>query len=193
MLYGLMAKNSPEFETSKIGRPRKNETIRERQINIYLKNLVQKEEWKKQAAEDEMSLSSWIQYRVEDSLSQNGDGPRYSRRLLIDRNEQLEKSNRALEQDLEVMTKAYQALDRELKTFRLKPFMDPVYQGYRELHRKLVATFRENQRISYDDLFSVLGLDPTDIESAKAVSSQIDVLLDYGVIEQDLRCWRWIR
>ncbi len=188
-----MEKNNPKKKKSTVGRPRKNETIRERQINIYLKSLVQKEEWRKQASEDHMSLSSWVQYRVEDSLSQNGDGPRYSRRHLIDRNEQLEKSNRALEQDLDVMTKAYQALDRELKTLRIKPFMDPVYQGYRELHRKLVATFREKKRVSYNDLVSVLGINPTDIESLKAVSHQINVLLDCGVLEQDLRYWWWVQ
>ena len=188
-----MEKNNPKKKKSTVGRPRKKETIRERQINIYLKSLVQKEEWRKQASEDKMSLSSWIQYRVEDSLSQNGDGPRYSRKHLIDRNEHLEKSNRALEQDLDVMTKAYQALDRELKTLRVKPFMDPVYQGYRELHRKLVATFREKKRVSYNDLVSVLGINPTDIESLKAVSHQINVLLDCGVLEQDLRYWWWVQ
>ena len=193
MIYPLMEKNDPKKKKSTVGRPRKNETIRERQINIYLKSLVQKEEWRKQASEDKMSLSSWIQYRVEDSLSQNGDGPRYSRKHLIDRNEHLEKSNRALEQDLDVMTKAYQALDRELKTLRVKPFMDPVYQGYRELHRKLVATFREKKRVSYNDLVSVLGINPTDIESLKAVSHQINVLLDCGVLEQDLRYWWWVQ
>lgn len=185
--------NGPKMKKPNVGRPRKIETIRQRQVNLYLQSMVQKEEWKQLASQEHMSLSSWVQYWVEDSLSKNGDGPRYSRKHLIDRNEHLEKSNRALEQELDVMTKAYQALDRELKTIRIKPFMDPVYQGFRELFRKMVATFREKKRVSYDDLFSSLGLNPSDIESVKAVSYQIDILVNCGVLEQDLRCWRWVK
>lgn len=188
-----MEKNSPKKGKGRVGRPRKSETTAKRQVNIYLQSMVQKEEWTQLASDEHMSLSNWIKYRVEDSLSMNGDGPRYSRKHLIDRNADLEKTNRALEQDLEIKSKAYEALDGELKTIRVRPFMDPVYQGYRELHRKLVATFREKKRVSYADLYSLLGIHPTDIDTIKAVSNQIEILLNCGVIEQDLRYWRWIQ
>lgn len=188
-----MKKNSTEKEKTNVGRPRKSETTAKRQVNIYMQDIVQKEEWKQLASEENMSLSNWIKYRVEDSLNKNGDGPRYSRKHLIDRNAELEKVNRAMEQELEIKTNAYGALDRELKTLRVKPFLDPVYQGYRELHRKLVVIFREKKKVSYDELFSLLDINPTDIETAKAVSNQIDILIDYGVLEQDLRCWRWVK
>ena len=166
----------------RVGRPRKSETTAKRQVNIYLQSMVQKEEWKELASDEHMSLSNRIKYRVEDSLNMNGDGPRYSRKHLIDRNADLEKKYRAMEHEFEIKSKAYEALDRELKILRLTPFMDPVYQGYRELHRKLVATFREKKRVSYGDLFSLLGIHPTDIDTIKAVSNQIENLLNCGVL-----------
>lgn len=187
-----MESNGPKTSAKKVGRPKKSESTSKRQINVYLPSMVMVEEWRTLALESGVSLSRWVQEHIESSLQQNGEGPRYSRRDLIDRNLVLEEENQKLHQEMAIKSKAYEALDRELQQLRTKPFLDSVYQGYRLLKRELVKTFRERKKISYDELLPVLHVNPRDMDSIKAVNAQIDILLDLGIIEQDLRGWRWI-
>ncbi len=183
----------PDSNVKKIGRPKKSETTVKRQINVYLPNMVMVEEWKNLAKQSDISLSRWVQEHVETSIQRNGEGSRYSRKDLIDRNMELEKENRNLMQENEMKSKAYEALDRELQNLRTKPFLDPAYQGFRFMNRELVKTFRERKKIGYDELLSILKVNPMEIENVKAINNLIEILVNMGILEQDLRGWRWIK
>ncbi len=186
-----MNKNAPEPQKRSLGRPRKSETIKERTVSVYLPDKLMLNEWKKVATDHQLSLSRFIIERIEESLKQNGDGERYTRRDLIERNQQLEQENGGLRKELELKTKVYEALDRENKNLRSQPWLNPSVEGNLQFSKELISLFKNRKRVLYDDLLPALGIKPTEIDSVKAVNNQLVVLTGYGLITQDLKGWRW--
>jgi len=149
-------------------------------------------EWQKVAAEHKMSLSRFIIERVEETLKEHGDGERYTRRDIIGRNQKLERENGALRKELELKTKVYEALDQENKNLRNQPWLDPVHQGKRQFGRELITLLNQRKRITFNELLPALGIKPTEMESMKAINNQITILIGYGLIQQDLKGWKWL-
>ncbi len=149
-------------------------------------------EWKALAKESGQSMSKFVIERVEEVLRKNGEGARYSRKDLIDRSLELERVNKELRKELGIKTKAYEALERELQTLRVQPFLNPVAEGFRQLNKNLVDLFRTRKRVSYDELLPAMGIRPTEIDMVKGINNQIEVLTQYGLIKPDIRGWRWI-
>jgi len=187
-----MNENDDEPKKRSRGRPRKSETIKERTVSVYLPDKDMLNEWKKVAADHELSLSRFIIERIEESFKQNGDGERYTRRDLIERNQQLERENGGLRKELELKTKVYEALDRENKNLRNQPWLNPSAHENLQFSKELIALFRERKRVFFDDLLPALGIKPTEVDSVKAVNNQLAVLAGYGLITQDLKGWRWV-
>jgi len=175
-----------------VGRPRKTETIKERSIYVYLPSKVMVAEWKSLAKENRQSISRFVLERVEGSLRSNGEGARYSRKDLIDRNQTLEEENRALRRDLEIKSKAYGALEKELQVLRIQPFLNPLIESVREIHQDMVKLFRTRKRVKYDELLPGLGVKPTELEVVKGINNQIEVLTKFGLIKPDMHGWRWV-
>ena len=149
-------------------------------------------EWKSLAKEHGQSISKFVMERVEDSLRQNGEGPRHTRKELIDRTFDLEKEVKQLREDLDMKSRAYRALEDELQMLRIQPFLTPVTQGMKEINNIVVQLFMKKKRINYDELLSVLGIKPTEMELVKGVNNQIEVLTHYGLVKPDLKGWRWL-
>ena len=187
-----MEQNTDRSNKRSPGRPRKSETIKERTVNVYVPDKYMLNEWKKVASEHKMSLSRFIIERIEESLKQQGDGERYTRRDLIERNQQLERENGALRKELELKTKVYEALDRENKNLRSQPWLNPSGQENLQFNRELITLFRTRKRVLFDDLLPALGIKPTEMDSVKAINNQLSVLTGYSLITQDLKGWRWI-
>ena len=187
-----MDQNTQEPQKRSRGRSRKSETIKERTVNVYLPDMYLLKEWKKVAAEHKMSLSRFIIERVEDSLKEQGEGDRYTRRDLIERNQKLERENGSLRKELELKTKVYEALDQENKSLRNQPWLDPSHQGFRQFGRQLITLIHQRKRIAFDELLPALGIKPMEMESMKAINHQLTVLTEYGLIQQDLKGWKWL-
>ena len=187
-----MNKNADEPKKRSPGRPRKSETIKERTVSVYLPDKYMLTEWKKVAKEHDRSLSRFIIERIEESFKENGDGERYTRRDLIERNQQLERENGSLRKELELKTKVYEALDRELKAMRNDQWLNPTQEGRYKFSRELIILFRSRKKVSFDELLPALAIIPTDVDSIKAITNQIEVLTQFGLIKQDLKGWRWI-
>lgn len=176
-----------------VGRPRKSETYVKRSIRVYLPDMAMVGEWKALAKENKQSISKFVIERVEDSIRNNGEGARHSRKDLIDRNINLEQINRELRKDMEIKTKAYEALENELQTLRVQPFLNPMAEGMRRLSKDLIELFTTRKRVSYDELLPALGIKPMDIELVKGINTQIEALTHYGLIKSDLKGWRWLK
>jgi len=187
-----MKENTKEQKKRSPGRPRKSETIKERTVNVYLPEKYMLKEWQKVAAEHKKSLSGFIIERVEESLREQGEGERYTRRDLILRNQKLERENGALRKELELKTKVYEAIDQENKSLRNQPWLDPAHQGYRHFGRELITLLHQRKRISFNELLPALGINPTEMESMKAINNQLTALTEYGLIQQDLKGWKWL-
>ena len=179
-------------EKRPVGRLRKSETYVKRSIRVYLPDMPMVYEWKALAKENNQSISKFVIERVEDSIRNNGDGARHSRKDLIDRIMNLEEINREQRKDLEIKTKAYEALENELQTLRVQPFLNPMAEGRRKLSKDLIDLFRTRKKVSYDELLPALGIKPMDIDLVKGINAQIEALTHYGLIQSDLKGWRWI-
>ncbi len=176
----------------KPGRPKKEASINSRTMNVYLPTLEMKEEWKAVAKAHNQSFSKFIIERVEESMIQNGEGPRHTRKELIDRNRQMERENEMLRKDLEIKTMAYDVLDRELKNLRSQPFINPAKAGLRKMSVDLVKILRQRKRLDYNELLPTLKIKPTEQDLVSAVNHQIELLTDFGIIKTDTRGWKWI-
>ena len=183
---------SSEQEKRGVGRPKKPTTFVQRSIKVILPNMVMMEEWRRIASESDMSLSKFILHHVEDSLRNNGEGEKYSRKDLVDRNIELEHLVLDLQRDVVMKTMAFDALDSELRLLRLKPFMAGSTFGKRELGKELVTLFRSRKHILYDELLSLMGAQPSESDIIKGITNQIEALIRYGLIQQDMKGWRWI-
>ena len=176
----------------KPGRPKKAVSINARTMNVYMPTLEMKDEWKAVAQTNNQSISKFIIERVEDSMRQNGEGPRHTRKELIDRNHDLERENEMLRKDLEIKSMAFNALDRELKVLRSQPFLNPIEESHRQLSQNLIGLIRNKKRVNYDDLLPMLKIKPTEQELVKAINHQIELLTHFGIIKSDLKGWKWI-
>lgn len=179
-------------QTQSVGRPRKKETIKEQSIYVYLPDKLMVEEWKSLAMENDQSISRFVMERVEDSLRKNGEGSRFSRKDLLDRVQQLEKENIEYKKEHDVKSRAYDAIEKEVQTLRVSPFLDPINKGFKQVGNDLVSLLRTRKRLGYDELLPALGIKPTEIELVKGVNNQIEVLVQYGLVQVDLRGWRWV-
>ena len=190
----MESKLTPENEKAKnVGRPRKASTIKQRQINVYLPDMVMVKEWKQLAKDRNLSISKFVIARVEDSLKEHGEGPRFSRHDMMDRLHRLERENQNLQNDLEMKTKAYNLVDIELKEMRNRPFLTPLDEGAREISRKLISLIRNRGRLEYDELLPALDINPTQIDLIKSVTTQLEHLVHAGVVKQDIKGWGWIQ
>jgi hypothetical protein len=187
-----MEQNADQPQKRSRGRPRKSETIKERTVSVYLPDKLMLTEWKRVASEKGIPLSRFIVQGIEESLKENGDGERYTRRDIIERNQELERENGALRKEVEIKTKAFEALDRELQNLRDQPWLNPSVDASSKFNQELIKLLRSKRRIYFDDLLPSLGVKPTEIDSVKAINNQIGVLIGYGIIIQDLKGWRWI-
>jgi len=130
---------------------------------------------------------------VENSLRQE-EGPGYKPRADLLREvsktrEELgeeRKKNRRL--DLVV-----EKLEKELRRYRVKPFLDEDFAGVRVFQKELVEGLREEGILRNEQILYRLGVDPTEQEAIKGISRQLEILAEYGLVQYTLKGWRWIR
>ena len=183
---------TPEYINMGPGRPRKTATIRKRTIRVYLPTMQMVDEWKSLAKEHHQSISKFVIERVEDVLRRDGEGPRHTRKELLDRTFDLESEMKILRADLHLKSRAYQALELELQMLRIQPYQNPIAQGMKKIHSDLVQMFIKKKRVKYDELLPELGIKPTDIELVQGINNQIEILTTFGLLEPDLAGWRWL-
>ena len=96
---------------------------------------------------------------------------------------QLRSENRLLH-------KLVENLDKELKRYRAKPFLDDAYVGVRQFDKNLIELLRGGGILSDEEILSSLNIDPADTDFVKAASKQIEALEAYGLVEFTGKGWR---
>ena len=173
------------------GRQKKSTSYIQRSVRVILPNMVRANEWKQLAKDSNLSMSKFIIKHVEESLERNGTDPQSSRRELVHQILDLQWEIRKLNQELEIKTRAYDALNAELKIIRIQPWMMPTEEGLRETFKNLIDLFRIQKRVMYHELLPALGVKPTDLDMVKGINTQIEILTKFGLIGSDLQGWRW--
>ena len=146
-------------------------------------------EWKKKA-KPYGSISKFVIENVENSINKE-KGVDKKRGDHIKRIKDLETENTKLAKNNEILKIAFDRLDSELKSYRIKPFLDKDFQGMRKYDKKLLDTLRKRKFITFDEILPSLNIDPKNSEYIKGINKQLENLESYGLVEQTRKGWRW--
>ncbi len=171
----------------------KTETIKERSIYVYLPSTEMVEDWKARAEKAGLSISKFVMDRVEDSLKrEEGEEKGYLSRLeLVEKLRAAEEDNKKLSEDNRLLKRLVENLDQELKRYRMKPFAEEGFEGRRSFDKDLIELLREGGSHSQEEILAHLNMDPSEVETVKAVSRQLEALERYSLVEYSGRGWRW--
>ncbi len=126
---------------------------------------------------------------VENSLNQEKEhAPRVK---LIENLQKLKDENHELRKQNKILNKVIDSLDEELRSFRLKPFLDSLGDGIRQYETELIDLFRRRKVLRNDELLDMLNIDTTDSDIIKAINKQLESLQRYGVIKVVPGGWKW--
>ena len=169
----------------------KTETIKKRAIYVYLPSIERVGRWKELAKRQGTSISKFVAEHVENSLRQEEEPGYKSRAELLKETRKLggdlgeeRKKNRRLDMVVE-------RLERELRRYRAKPFLEEDFEGVRSFQKELVEALRDSGTLSSEEILSRLGVDPSEHEAVKAISKQLEILASYGLVQSTPRGWRW--
>lgn len=184
----------PGKSTGKSGtvNPPKTETSKARHVHVYLPNILMKEEWTAAAKEAKMPLSKFIVETVEETLRNEGKGPRYSRIDLVNRVEGLERENEKLKDELTMKSRAYKTLDQEIRGLRLHVFQHPEESGLKKLDKDLIELFKEKKKLTYNEILPTLGIKPTEMDLVTSLQNELKLMMEFGLIKAMYRGWRWV-
>lgn len=171
----------------------KTETIKDRAIYVYLPSVEMMEKWKRLAERRGTSVSKFVREHVENSLRQEEEPSYKSRGELLNELQELkeqlmEERKRTRRLDLVV-----DKLERELRKYRVRPFLEENFVGIRRFQKELVEVLREGGVLSSEELLSRLGIERSEHEAVKGVSKQLEILESYGLVLSSPRGWRWVK
>ena len=170
----------------------KTETIKERTVYIYLPSFGMLEDWKKRSQAANTSLSKFVIDRVEDSIRKDeGEGGYLSRLELIRRLKKAEDELKELTKDNRMLKRLVDNQETELKRYRSEPFLARSFEGTRRYDQELIELLKSGKSYNAEEILIRLGIDHSNTDLVKAVSNQLEVLEDYGLVAYSGRRWRW--
>lgn len=170
---------------------RKSETIKERTVYVYLPSEEFVEEWKRHATLAKKSLSKFVFEIVEDYIRKSEDKSFESRIDLIRRLKSLQEEVKKLREENRMLRMLVKNLERELRRYRVQPFLEPHFEGVRRFEKELIDLLRSGESLSEEEILDRLGVDPSETDYVKAISRQLEILEEYGLVEFTGRGWRW--
>jgi len=171
---------------------RKTETIKDRAVYVYLPSLEMVVDWKRRADKAGVSISKFVVERVEDSIRrEEGEKGYLSRLELIERLRAAEDELKKLRDENRLLRKLVDNLEKELKLYRTKPFLEESFEGVRTFAKELVTFLKRGSSYADEDILANLNIDPSDVDLVKAVSKQLEALENYGLVEFTGKGWKW--
>lgn len=160
-----------------------------RYVYLYLPSQADKERWEKLAVDAKTPLSKFIIEIVESSLSEDVDYK--PRGELMKEISALGQENRELRDELRLKNVVIDRYEDELKRYRSAAFLEKGFEGVRKYHRELVDLLKRGGTYDSYRILEALGIKPTESDLFKAVSSQLEDLEAYGMIEATSKGWKW--
>jgi len=169
----------------------RTETIKERAVYVYLPSVEQKEGWQRHAEELGVSISKFVIEYVENSLRKEEEPSYKSRGELWKENNELRQQVKDLARKYRLLEKVVDRLEEELRRYRAKPFLEEEFEGVRGYETELVNLLRSRDILTADQIFSHLGIEPSEYDTVKAISRQLENLETYGLVKSSPRGWKW--
>ncbi len=170
----------------------KNRDLTKRAIYVYLPSVQMAKEWKKLAGKSRVPVSKFVVEHVENSLKQEDRKGYASRAELLKQLREKDEEISKLKQENRLLKMLTDNLDKELKRYRAKPFLEEGFEGIRAYDSELVELLKRSKTIDSGQILHELGIKPKDTELVKAINKQLENLQSYGLIQPTARGWRWI-
>jgi len=177
----------------------KTKTTRKRSITIYPPTQEMKDKWFKTAKQEGLSVSNFTIEAVEDYiLERKGftSKDKLSKKLknISEQNDRLRNENIELQKKVDMLNMLTDRYEKQLQDYRNKTFIENgKFEGIREYQQNLIDLFKQKSSIAEDEIIDLLHIDSHDVETLKAISKQIELLEDFGVVEKIRGGWRWKR
>lgn len=159
-----------------------------RRLEVYFSTEMQLQRWRDAAKTSGEPLSRWVTGVVEAHLDQD-DVP--AQDIARDQ-EALRDTNRKLKRDLENAIAEIERLKTEVFKLRHEVILQPSPKGLVPLNEKLIETLKGGGLWSSRDLLKELGVDYNNIEAIQILQRQLEMLVDFELIEETSRGWRWL-
>jgi len=169
----------------------KTDTIKQRSIYVYLPSHDMVQRWKTLAKNSGTSISKFVAEHVENSLREE-EAEYKSRDTLIEENRNLSETLNEKERRIGHLELLVEKLEQDLRQYRAQMFTDEEFTGVRSYDKKLIELLREPGVHDNDVILSRLGIKPSEVDSIKAVSKQLELLQSYGLVKATLRGWSWV-
>ena len=169
----------------------RTESIKQRAIYVYLPSVEQKEGWQRHAEKLGVSISKFVIEYVENSLRQEEEPDYKSRSELWKENNELRQQVKDLSRKCRILEKVVDRLEQELRRYRAKPFLEEEFEGVRGYEKELINLLKSRDIVTSDQIFSCLGIDPSEYDVVKAISKQLENLEAYGLVKSSARGWKW--
>jgi hypothetical protein len=177
---------------------KRTNTTRKRAVTLYLPTEEMKENWYSIAKEKKgMSVSNFIIEIVEDYFQKNREfntKEDISAELerLKKQNKRLQHENVELQKKVDMLNLLTERYEKQLMDYRNKTFIENgKFEGVRKYQHSLIELFKRKHSVKEDELIDLLHIDPSDGNTLKAISKQIEYLEDYGLIQPIRRGWLW--
>lgn len=171
----------------------RTETIKDRAIYVYLPSVEMVEDWKRRAERQGTSLSKFVREHVENSLRQEEEPGYRSRGQLLKELRELKEKLAEERKKTRRLDLVVEKLEKELRRYRAKPFLEENFAGIRRFQKELVDNLREGGVLSGEELLTRLGIKRSEHEAVKGISKQLQILESYGLVESSPRGWRWVK
>jgi len=163
---------------------------RSRYVHVYMPSDADKARWAALAEKAKTPLSKWVIAILESTLAENEEF--LPRREMVKELESLKHDVKSLRDELRQKNIVLAQYESELKHFRSQAFLEEDYKGTRRYAKEIVEILKNRGRVDSYRLLEELGIDPRESDLVKAVSTQLEELEGYKLVETDGRIWKWI-
>lgn len=177
--------------TDKESPKRKTDTINKREYTVYVPSEEMGKEWRRLAQDADMSISKFILYHVENSLS-SGSSRAGTQEYTNEDTEGMRDELKRAKEECKMRKVSQEKLERELQRYRLEPFTKKDFKGRRKFSRELIDILKEKKYVTNDDILDQLEISPRDTDLIDALQTVLNTLEAYGIITQTPRGWRWM-
>jgi flagellar motility protein MotE (MotC chaperone) len=170
----------------------KTETIKKRTVYIYLPSFEMVDDWRKRSEAAKTSLSRFVVDRVEDSIRRDEGEEGYLSRLeLVKRLKKVEEELKGLTKENRMLKKLVENQEVELKRYRSEPFLAKGFEGTRKYDQELIELLKSGKSYSSEEILARLSVDRANVDLARALNNQLELLEAYGLVAYSGRGWRW--
>jgi len=167
------------------------ETIKQRRVDVYLKNMEQKERWTAYATSQNSSLSKVIINTMESLIVGDLMDQLTAKESLTKDNEDLKAKLEDLQTSHRRQEQYIELLEKELARLKNISFKDQG-PGMRRYSDSLIRVLKESRTpVNNNDLMVMMKIDPNDSDIVTGVSDQLQVLSSYGLVKYSGKGWIW--